>query len=110
MIRKWIIYIILSFPVFIFSQNQSQEFVNKKDSLPPGSTTSVSFKIENKSQYSKTYLLNVETSDPFISPILLKDEITLSALDNRIYIVPLRISSEAPSGKYEISLHISEKG
>lgn len=109
MIRKWIIYIILLFPVFIFSQNQSQEFVNKKDSLPPGSTTSVSFKIENKSQYSKTYLLNVETSDPFISPILLKDEITVSALDNRIYIVPLRISSEVSSGKYEISLHVSEK-
>ncbi len=109
MIRKWIIYIILLFPVFIFSQNQSQKFVNKKDSLLPGSPTSVSFKIENKSQYSKTYLLNVETSNPFISPILLKDEITLSALDDRIYIVPLRISSEAPSGSYEISLHVSEK-
>ncbi|MCE3077289.1 COG1470 family protein [Chryseobacterium gwangjuense] len=111
MIRKWIIYIILLlFPVLIFSQNQSQEFVNKKDSLLPGTSTSVSFKIENKSQYNKTYILNVETSASFITPILIKDEITVSPFDTRIYIVPLRIATEASAGKYEIALHISEKG
>ncbi len=109
MIRKWIIYIILLFPVVIFSQKQSQEIVNKKDSLLPGTSTSVSFKIENKSQYSKTYIVNVETSASFITPILVKDEITISGFNDRVYIVPLRISSEAPAGKYEISLHISEK-
>jgi len=109
MIRKWILYIILLFPELFFSQSPSQEFVNKKDSLLPGTPTSVSFKIENKSQYDKTYILNIETSASFISPILLKDEIAISAFDDRIYIVPLRISSETPSGKYEILLHISEK-
>jgi hypothetical protein len=109
MIRKWIIYIILLFPVLIFSQEQTQEFVNKKDSLLPGKSSSVSFKIENKSSETKTYLLNVETSASFISPILIKDEITLSAFDSRIYIIPLRIASETPSGKYEVLLNISEK-
>jgi len=109
MISRWITYIILLFPELIFSQNQSQEFVNKKDSLLPGTSTSVSFKIENKSQYGKTYILNVETSSSFISPILIKDEIVVSAFDHRIYIVPLRISSETPAGKYEIALHVSEK-
>jgi len=109
MIRKWIIYIILLFPVLIFSQEQSHNIVIKKDSLRPGIPTSVSFKIENTSSENKTYLLNVETSSSSISPILIKDEITVSPSDTRIYIVPLRIAAEASAGKYEISLNISEK-
>lgn len=109
MIEKWIIYIILLFPVLLFSQKQSQEFVIKKDSLLPGTSTSISFTLKNNFSENKIYSLRVETSDSFIRPILTKDEITIAANDNTVYIIPLRITAETPSGKHFITLHVSEK-
>lgn len=100
MIKKWIIYFTLLFPAFIFSQ--------KKDSLKPGTTTSISFTIENKSSVAKTYNLKAETSNNFIIPILKKGEITISPNESKIYIIPLQIATETPQGKYSVLLQGTE--
>ncbi|MFC0429075.1 COG1470 family protein [Chryseobacterium scophthalmum] len=100
MIKKWIIYFTLLFPAFIFSQ--------KKDSLKPGTTTSISFTIENKNSVAKAYNLKAETSNNFIIPILKNGEITVSPNESKIYIVPLQIATETPQGKYSVLLQGTE--
>lgn len=100
MIKKWIIYFTLLFPAFIFSQ--------KKDSLKPGTTTSISFTIENKNSVAKTYNLKAETSNNFIIPILKNGEITISPNESKIYIIPLQIATETPQGKYSVLLQGTE--
>lgn len=100
MIKKWIIYFTLLFPAFIFSQ--------KKDSLKPGTTTSISFTIENKNSLAKTYNLKAETSNNFIIPILKNGEITVSPNESKIYIIPLQITTETPQGKYSVLLQGTE--
>jgi hypothetical protein len=100
MIKKWIIYFTLLFPAFIFSQ--------KKDSLKPGTTTSISFIIENKNSLAKTYNLKAETSNNFIIPILKNGEITISPNEIKTYIVPLQVATETPQGKYSVLLQGTE--
>lgn len=100
MIKKWIIYFTLLFPAFIFSQ--------KKDSLKPGTTTSISFTIENKNSVAKTYNLKAGTSNNFIIPILKNGEITISPNESKIYIIPLQIATETPQGKYSVLLQGTE--
>lgn len=100
MIKKWIIYYILLFPASIFSQ--------KKDSLKPGTSTSVSFTIENKSSVVKNYHLKAETSHNFINPILKNGEISVNPNESKIYIVPLQISTETPQGKHTVLLEGTE--
>lgn len=104
MIRIWSIYISLLFPVLIFSQQQSREIVHKKDSLLPGTCTSVSFIIENPTSDNKKYTFEVSTSDPNIIPILSKSEFNILPNENRSYIVPLRITTEATQGNYTVVL------
>jgi hypothetical protein len=105
MIKIWFIYISLLFPVLIFSQQQSREIVNKKDSLLPGTSSSISFILENPTSENKKYTIEVTTSNPNIIPILSKGEFTISAGENKSYIVPLRIATEAPQGKYSIIIN-----
>ncbi len=100
MIKKWIIYFTLLFPAFTFSQ--------KKDSLKPGTTTSISFTIENKNSIAKAYNLKAETSNNFIISILKNGEITVSPNESKIYIVPLQIATETPQGKYSVLLQGTE--
>ncbi|MBO6183851.1 MAG: hypothetical protein J6O88_04040 [Chryseobacterium sp.] len=100
MIKKWIIYYILLFPASIFSQ--------KKDSLKPGTSTSVSFTIENKSSVAKNYHLKAETSHHLITPILKNGEISVAPDESKIYIVPLQITTEVPQGKHSILLEGTE--
>lgn len=104
MIKIWIIYLIILFPVLIFAQKQPYDFVNKKDSILPGTTTSISFIIENKTAENKIYNIKVESSNQYITPILTKGELTILANETSTYIVPLRIATEAPQGKYIIKL------
>jgi len=100
MIKKWIIYFTLFFPAFIFSQ--------KKDSLKPGTSTSISFTIENTGSVVKNYNLKAEASNNFIAPILKNGEITVSPNERKIYIVPLQIATETPKGKYSVLLEGTE--
>ena len=108
MIKNWILYLIILFPVSLFSQ-QPREFISKKDSLLPGTSTSISFTIENNTSNNKTYIVTTETSDERILPILTKGEITIPANGNSVYIVPLRIATETPQGTYTVILHITDK-
>ncbi|MGD1319358.1 hypothetical protein [Chryseobacterium sp. 2R14A] len=96
MIRKQIIYFTLLIPVLFFSQ--------KKDSLKPGTTTSISFTIENRTSEAKNYDLTAESSNPSIAPILKTGSISIASNENKIYIVPLKIAVEAPQGKYSVFL------
>lgn len=107
MIKNWILYLILLFPVLIFAQKK--DFVTKKDSLLPGTSTSISFTIENTAPESKIYDLKVETSSSHITPILTNGELKISANEKSVYIVPLKIATETPQGKYSVFLSGIEK-
>jgi len=111
MIKNWTLYfiILLSFPVLFFSQQQPKEFVSKKDSLLPGTATSVSFTIENMTSENKIYDFRVETSGQYIHPIITKSEYPVLAGQSSVYIVPLRIAAECPQGNYTVTLYGKEK-
>ncbi|AZA52374.1 hypothetical protein [Chryseobacterium sp. G0201] len=105
MIKNWVLYITILFPVLIFAQKQPNDFVNKKDSLLPGTATSISFTIENNTSEKKNYTIEIKTSSPNISPILTKGEFKISGNESTSYIVPLRIATETPQGKYTVTLY-----
>ncbi|WP_336733593.1 COG1470 family protein [Chryseobacterium sp. VD8] len=107
MIKIRALYIFTLFPAFLFSQTKN--FIEKKDSLLPGTITSIPFTVENKFSVRTSYDLTVETSDPNIIPILTKGEIEISPAEKTIYLVPVKIASETPHGKYAITLYGSEK-
>lgn len=107
MIKIRALYIFTLFPAFLFSQTKN--FIEKKDSLLPGTITSIPFTVENKFSVRTSYDLTVETSDPNIIPILTKGEIEISLAEKTIYLVPVKIASETPHGKYAITLYGSEK-
>lgn len=107
MIKIRALYIFTLFPVFLFSQTKN--FIEKKDTLLPGSITSIPFTVENKFSVRTSYDLTVETSDPNIIPILTKGEIEISPAEKTIYLVPVKIASETPHGKYAITLYGSQK-
>ncbi|WP_449400528.1 COG1470 family protein [Chryseobacterium wanjuense] len=86
-----------------------KDFVNKKDSLLPGTSTSISFTIENVASESKIYDIKIETSSPHITPILTNGELKIPANENSVYIVPLKIATETPQGKYSVFLNGIEK-
>ncbi|MBK1898270.1 COG1470 family protein [Chryseobacterium paridis] len=109
MTKNWALYLFILFPVLIFSQKQSKEFVNKKDSLLPGTATSISFSLENITSQKKVYDTWIETSNPYITPILKRGEFTIEPSGSSLYIVPLRIATETPQGKYTVTLHGAEK-
>ncbi|WP_292008556.1 hypothetical protein [Chryseobacterium sp.] len=109
MIKIWASYIIILFPAFIFSQQLSNESASKKDSLLPGLSTSISFTLENNTAENKTYEITVKTSSPQITPILTNGELNLAPQESTVYIVPLRIATEATQGLYSIILYITDK-
>ncbi|UWX60227.1 hypothetical protein N0B40_17735 [Chryseobacterium oranimense] len=110
MSNSWTLFIfILLFPVFIFSQQQSNRLTSKKDSLMPGMSTSVPFTLENHSAEGKTYDISVSTSSASIHPILAKGEFQLSPYETSVYLVPLRIASETRQGTYSVILNIIDR-
>lgn len=110
MIRTWTLFIIISlFPVFIFSQHQSNRLISKKDSLLPGMSTSIPFTLENNSAENRTYDISVNTSSPHIIPILAKGEFQMAPHETSIYLVPLRIATETGEGIYSVTLNITDR-
>lgn len=101
MIKTWLLYLTILFPALLFSQ--------KKDSLKPGTPSSISFIIENKTSENKLFDLTIETSSLLIIPILKNDQIKISSDESKIYIVPLKISTETPQGQHVITLKGIEK-
>lgn len=110
MVRTWTLFIIvLLFPLFAFSQQQSNRLASKKDSLRPGMTTSISFMLVNGSSEHKTYDISVVTSNPLIRPILAKDEFQIASQETSLYLVPVRIAAETPQGDYSVTLNITDR-
>ncbi|ATL43315.1 hypothetical protein OZ664_10120 [Elizabethkingia sp. HX WHF] len=109
MIKNLILYLIILFPALIYSQLQPQQSISKKDSLVPGTATSVSFIIENNTTEDKVYSLQVSTSTQLITPIITKTELKIPAREKALYIVPIRIATEASQGSYHIFLQGIEK-
>lgn len=110
MIRTWTLFIIiLLFPIFIFSQQQSNRLSSKKDSILPGMSTSIPFTLENNSDENRTYEISVTTSSPAIKPILAKGEFPIAAHETSAYLVPLRIATETSQGNYSVTLNIADR-
>ncbi|KMQ65981.1 hypothetical protein ACM39_16320 [Chryseobacterium sp. FH2] len=109
MIKNWVLYFFILFPVFIFAQKQPNDFVSKKDSLLPGTSTSISFTIENRTPESKIYNVSVDISSRFIVPILTDGVFSAPPNENAVYILPVKIATETPQGKYTITLRGTEK-
>lgn len=110
MIRTWTLFIIISiFPVFIFSQEQSNRLISKKDSLMPGMSTSIPFTLENNSDEAKTYDISVTTSSSSINPILAKGEFQIPPHEASVYLVPLRVGIETGQGTYSVTLNITDR-
>ena len=110
MIRTWTLFIIISiFPVFIFSQEQSDRLASKKDSLMPGMSTSIPFTLENNSAETKIYDISVVTSSSSINPILAKGEFQILPYETSVYLVPLRIGTETGQGIYSVTLNITDR-
>ncbi|MFP3833800.1 hypothetical protein [Chryseobacterium sp. SIMBA_028] len=110
MIRTWTFFIIISlFPIFIFSQQQSNRLISKKDSLLPGMSTSIPFTLENNSAENRTYDISVSTSSPHILPILAKGEFQIAPHETSAYLVPLRIATETGQGTYTVTLNITDR-
>ncbi|WP_076594844.1 hypothetical protein [Chryseobacterium sp. RU33C] len=110
MIKTWTLFIIISiFPVFIFSQEQSDRLVSKKDSLMPGMSTSIPFTLENNSTETKIYDISVVTSSSSINPILAKGEFQIPPYETSVYLVPLRIGTETGQGIYSVTLNITDR-
>jgi hypothetical protein len=111
MIKIWTLYIVIIslFPVLIFSQQQPDQLASKKDSLMPGTSTSISFPLENISAEKKTYDITVTASSPHITPILSNGEFSLDAHEETVYIAPIRISAEAAQGIYYVTLQGTDR-
>ncbi|AZA78270.1 hypothetical protein EG347_12460 [Chryseobacterium sp. G0186] len=110
MIRTWTLFIIISlFPVFIFSQHQSNRLISKKDSLLPGMSTSIPFTLENNSAENRTYDISAGTSSTHIIPILAKGEFQMAPHETSVYLVPLRIATETSEGTYSVTLNITDR-
>lgn len=110
MIRTWTLFItLLFFPVFIFSQKQSERLISKKDSLMPGMSTSIPFTLENNSDESKIYDISTTVSSPLITPILEKGEFQIAPHETSVYLVPLRIAAETAQGLYSVTLYITDR-
>ncbi|UHO38644.1 hypothetical protein H5J24_00050 [Chryseobacterium capnotolerans] len=109
MIKTWTLFIVILFPLFTFSQQSINRLASKKDSLIPGTSTSVPFSLENNSSENKVYDISVITSSPLITPILEKGDFQLPSQETSVYLVPLRISAEAAQGEYSVTLNITDR-
>lgn len=109
MIKRTLLYLLILFPALLFSQKQTQEFIYKKDSLLPGTATSVSFPIENDTSVHKVYNIGIESSTPYITPITTKDNLSIEAGEQSLFLVSLRIASEIPKGTYTLTIRGTDK-
>lgn len=75
----------------------------------PGMSTSISFSLENPSAEDKIYDCTVTASSPFLKPILGKEEFKIAANEKTVYIVPIRIATEAAQGLYSVTLYGTDR-
>lgn len=75
----------------------------------PGTSTSISFPLENISAENKTFDITITSSSPNITPILTKGEFTVDANEQTVYLVPIRISAEAAQGIYSVIMQGTDR-
>lgn len=107
MVRNGILYLFILFPVLIFSQKEV--FADNKDNLRPGTTTSISFILENPDSGIKIYDLQISSSSPLIIPVIKAGSVEIPGSGKNVYIVPLKVAAETPQGYYSVSLKGREK-
>lgn len=108
MIKCWLLLYLLLLPVLLFSQSEKGNLSDSIYNFKPGSTTSVSFRIENNSPSAKVYDLTIKSSTPSIRPIIPTGQEKYPAHKKTLYIVPLSISAETPPGYHTISLIMTD--
>lgn len=110
MINPWFIFLFILIPVSVFSQRISNIENEKKEQVLPGKTTAVCYRIENDQSYLQVYDIKVTSSNPMIEPVIKQDSIGVPEKQSKIYIVPIRVSSEAMAGNYSVTIHFTHRG
>lgn len=108
MLRNWPILFLLLFPFFIILAQENNEYAFKGEILQPGTSTSISFKIDNPSIQDKHYILAVVTNNSSIKPLLPSNTISVPAGKSGVFIVPLRIGADTKKGTYLITLETED--
>ena len=99
---------LLLLPVFLLAQEPLENIGNKKDSLLPGTSTTVPVRIENKSAEKRLYKIKVNTSHSDIKPIIDHGNMEIPSGETNFFIVPIRIAHETAQGDYTVSLEITD--
>ncbi|TXH20490.1 MAG: hypothetical protein E6Q95_05645 [Chitinophagaceae bacterium] len=89
----------------VFSQTNTLE---GQKTIMPGSSTSVSFKLENKTLSEKKYIVTPKCSNPFIVPLFGTQDISVPQGNSEFYIVAFRIHPEARAGKENVLLEVKD--
>lgn len=108
MIKCWLLLYLLLLPVLLFSQSETGNLSDSIYNFKPGSTASVSFRIENNTPNEKVYYFAIKCSTPSIRPIIPTGQEKYPAHKKTLYIVPLFISAETPPGYHTISLFMTD--
>ncbi|HRN49560.1 MAG TPA: hypothetical protein PKW69_16135, partial [Niabella sp.] len=99
---------LLLLPIFLLAQEPLENIGNKKDSLLPGTSTTVPVRIENKSAEKRLYKIKVNTSHSDIKPIIDHGNMEIPSGETNFFIVPIRIAHETAQGDYAVSLEIMD--
>ncbi len=99
---------LLLLPVFLLAQEPSENIGIKKDSLLPGTSTTVPVRVENKSAEKKLYKIKVNTSHYDIKPIIHHGNMEIPSGETNFFIVPICIARETAQGDYTVSLEITD--
>lgn len=108
MIKCWLLSYLLLFPILLFSQSEIRNLSDSIYNFQPGSTTSVSFRIENSTSEEKVYDFSIKSSTSSIRPIIPIEKEKYPAHKKTLYIVPLHISAETPPGYHSLSLFLTD--
>lgn len=102
--RLALLILLFFLPFLTYSQVVSENDFDEESTYNPGSIASLVFKIENHSKSEMVYGVDVISGSEHIIPIIESDELRMVGDSILIYIVPIKISKEASSGKHSVSL------
>lgn len=103
-----IVLLFFIFPIFLYAQELSIEFVNQKDLLNPGKVHSLVFKISNPYPYEVTVTPEIKLPEEWLLSSVLSD-IHLTANDSKIYLISIRIPSFSSKGTHNLHFTLNNK-
>lgn len=106
MTKFWLLLILFLLPTVLIAQTLSISSDSSRASMLPGTTTSISFLLENISSETATYQINAISEHPDILAMLQARPYTLKAGERSVLLVPIRIAKEAQQGTYALTLQI----